>query len=287
MGAEFFTEKGMSRELGAAFTEAYNDARYEYGSRGYTGSLAEKHDAVIIDNQIRWEKDAYLFANSEEIHTHQIVNDKWGPAAAIPFATPRESEKPKTTTKTISVVVKGDPGLNPVVKESPGEWGYQNSVRAAAHKARHEAIMEAIKTKLRLKDTQRIDSVHTKKVAPTYRAKTIVSKEAKETRYVFNISDYHDTWETGFKSQAEARAALVEYAKRDGTQEYRGMISVPTAATEEYEISAITRRTSGEPIVRVVRELVKTEYTLEVVVEDAPKPPNRIDGWLFFGYASS
>lgn len=108
MGACDFGQIGKGKNVKEAFSRAVEDARYENGHGGYSGSLAEKHDFVLIDDtpaQIlarlveQKEADRYIeafkkrsddsnsrhFAISEALLHLQDrrVDDKWGPAGAI------------------------------------------------------------------------------------------------------------------------------------------------------------------------------------------------------------
>lgn len=49
MGATTFFTYGAGRNVNEAFRSAQDDARYEYGHGGYTGTIAEKPGAVLMD----------------------------------------------------------------------------------------------------------------------------------------------------------------------------------------------------------------------------------------------
>jgi hypothetical protein len=49
MGAWFSDTTAVGRTAGEAFSRAQDDARYEYGHGGYTGTIAEKDGYVLID----------------------------------------------------------------------------------------------------------------------------------------------------------------------------------------------------------------------------------------------
>jgi hypothetical protein len=62
----------------SAFNRAYRDAQEEYGTRGYTGSLAEKDDYKIISEPLTSsEAKDFIERNIDK-------NPKYGPAYAIP-----------------------------------------------------------------------------------------------------------------------------------------------------------------------------------------------------------
>ena len=87
MGATTFQTTARGETARHAFSEAVKDARYEYGNRGYTGSIAEKHDFVMIPLP-RPRKDMTLddvdrFINDLIDNADPRIDDKWGPAGCI------------------------------------------------------------------------------------------------------------------------------------------------------------------------------------------------------------
>lgn len=64
-----------------AFAQAVKQARYDHGHAGYSGTLAEKDEFVIIaeDSQMSAEEYAEeLIANGDD-----RIDDKWGPAGCL------------------------------------------------------------------------------------------------------------------------------------------------------------------------------------------------------------
>lgn len=67
------------------FDTARESAAWEHGHGGYTGTLAEKHDVVVIDEAGECstpgeaEALARLLVNDDDPR----ITDKWGPAGAI------------------------------------------------------------------------------------------------------------------------------------------------------------------------------------------------------------
>lgn len=87
MGATTFQTTARGETAAKAFSEAVQDARYEYGNRGYTGSIAEKHDFVIIPLPCP-RKDMTLndidrFIDDLIDSADPRIDDKWGPAGCI------------------------------------------------------------------------------------------------------------------------------------------------------------------------------------------------------------
>lgn len=82
MGAEsfFVKQKGIYRNANEAFLEAVEEAQYEYGHGGYTGTIAEKQSFKMVDVPPR--KDPLKFASEIE-NEDGFWQDKWGPAACV------------------------------------------------------------------------------------------------------------------------------------------------------------------------------------------------------------
>lgn len=81
MGADVFFTKAKGTTAKEAFRSAVDQAAYDYGHAGYTGTIAEKHDFTIIKVPEGWEPRKYA--------DHLInvgdprIDDKWGPAGCI------------------------------------------------------------------------------------------------------------------------------------------------------------------------------------------------------------
>jgi len=81
MGAEAFTIHGTGATAQEAFDEAYKSACYDFGHRGYTGSMAEKNDFVEIDlpEGRAAEEYAWHLMDTDD----ERISDKWGPAGCL------------------------------------------------------------------------------------------------------------------------------------------------------------------------------------------------------------
>lgn len=81
MGAERFDHYQKGADVKSAFAAATEEAAYEYGHRGYTGSLAEKNEFEIRnEGKPLTMKESEAFADKDlEDNDH----DKWGPAWAV------------------------------------------------------------------------------------------------------------------------------------------------------------------------------------------------------------
>jgi hypothetical protein len=82
MGAtDFGTTIAVKGGAGDAFRAAQDRARYESGHRGYTGTIAEKHDFTMIECKPR--QNPYNLARKLINDQDPRVDDKWGPAGCI------------------------------------------------------------------------------------------------------------------------------------------------------------------------------------------------------------
>ena len=83
MGAETFiiTRSAVEKSAAEAFSDARQDALYEYGHNGYTGTIAEKMAfkmLPLIDGKTITES-AWHYIDT----AHPSVDNKYGPAGCI------------------------------------------------------------------------------------------------------------------------------------------------------------------------------------------------------------
>lgn len=92
MGAETFVVEATGKSAKEAFNKAVDDAQYNYGHAGYTGTIAEKNDFImltpspaLLETLIEPGAD-FRFNYSTEGELGELweaVDDKWGPAGCI------------------------------------------------------------------------------------------------------------------------------------------------------------------------------------------------------------
>jgi len=81
MGANSFTARSKGKTAKAAFDAAVEQALYDYGHAGYTGSIAEKESFVMIELPEGTKSEEFV---EKLIHDgDKRINDKWGPAGCI------------------------------------------------------------------------------------------------------------------------------------------------------------------------------------------------------------
>ena len=81
MGACNFYQKAKGKNAQEAFHSAVKAAEWEHGHGGYTGTIAEKHEFVMI----RLPKGKTPIEYAEELigDDDPRIDDKWGPAGCI------------------------------------------------------------------------------------------------------------------------------------------------------------------------------------------------------------
>lgn len=86
MGASQFITTAFGSTPKEAFASAREEALYENGHGGYTGSIAEKHDFVLMTNDMYPSfKEALVFAENSIDNADPRIDDKWGPAGYVKF----------------------------------------------------------------------------------------------------------------------------------------------------------------------------------------------------------
>lgn len=86
MGAQTFMEHGHGTDVKDAFSNAVDQACYDYGHAGYTGSLAEKDSYVVIPLEGEATREAAVRLANQLMDDDDVrISDKWGPAGAIRY----------------------------------------------------------------------------------------------------------------------------------------------------------------------------------------------------------
>ena len=87
MGAYEFYTSAKGETAAEAFSEAVSDARYRYGNGGYTGTIAEKTEFVMVAQSPMSVDDGQALARTLIEESDPRIIDKWGPAGCIPLDT--------------------------------------------------------------------------------------------------------------------------------------------------------------------------------------------------------
>ena len=83
MGASQFIETAHGEDAQQAFRIAVEDAQYESGHGGYTGTIAEKDGYGFRMVELPRDKDAREYVDELFDDEGHFCQDKWGPAACI------------------------------------------------------------------------------------------------------------------------------------------------------------------------------------------------------------
>jgi hypothetical protein len=86
MGAETFSQRVSGKTAQEAFNAAQEQARYDYGHAGYTGTIAEKHDFIMLKpspERLEEIKAGQWFDYDPDDPLWRKVDDKWGPAGCL------------------------------------------------------------------------------------------------------------------------------------------------------------------------------------------------------------
>jgi hypothetical protein len=81
MGGEVFIQASWGKTADEAFKGAVEQAEYNHGHCGYTGTIAEKTSFVMIT--LPKHKDPLDLANELIEKDDERIHDKWGPAGCI------------------------------------------------------------------------------------------------------------------------------------------------------------------------------------------------------------
>lgn len=83
MGAMTFFTEGSGADVRQAFSEARERAAWEHGHGGYTGTLAEKSEYVVVQDKPLAGSEAVELGGKLIDQRDPRIDDKWGPAGAI------------------------------------------------------------------------------------------------------------------------------------------------------------------------------------------------------------
>lgn len=81
MGASDFCTRSKGKTAREAFDRAVDQAHYENGRGGYTGTIAEKRSFVMIT--VPDGQDPFAYASKLMDDDDRRIVDKWGPAGCI------------------------------------------------------------------------------------------------------------------------------------------------------------------------------------------------------------
>jgi hypothetical protein len=249
MGAEQFEEwVTPETDVRKAFSQAVSDARYSHGNEGYTGSIAEKDQFVVLTERVLSEEQAQAMIRDLMNKDDERIRDKWGPAGAIPFGIC----KAPTIEKSLKFRLDGLPGYDEILRRVGEEL--------------HDILGVAnvkVKTKWR----------------------TEVTTTPGDARMVYRVVSARGGRITGspdFDTQAGARAFMDKYL-RDAAQ----LPSGSGGHVLDLSVVGMKVRPDTEALVSGKNIPIHTDVSLTVRIAPELKSPIEQKGWVFFGWASS
>ena len=99
MGATDFYATGSGMSAKRAFDVAQEKAQYDNGHDGYTGTIAEKSEFVVIQSKPICSHDAMELAEKLIEDRDARIDDKWGPAGAIRLIQPMSQHAADATER--------------------------------------------------------------------------------------------------------------------------------------------------------------------------------------------
>ena len=158
MGGTTFDHYAPGIDVKDAFSRAHEEASYEHGHGGYSGTIAEKGSYVVITHTPLLEREAHALASRLIDDDDPRVRDKWGPAGAIPII-----------KSTRQCVIKDFEYVHDDSFYEPGKV--------------QPELLAAVEPKLRLKKGETIQSVHvTTYESPSTRTSYYGNRSSKTTR---------------------------------------------------------------------------------------------------------
>jgi hypothetical protein len=87
VGAQIFYHEGSGENADEAFAQAAEIARYEYGHRGETGTIAEKNAYVLVTEEVMDVEPACQLAGRLLEDGDERISDDRDPAGCIKLTT--------------------------------------------------------------------------------------------------------------------------------------------------------------------------------------------------------
>lgn len=254
MGSSTFHTIGSGNDARLAFREAREDAKYDHGHGGYSGSIAEKDDYVVIQPKPVPQDVATRLANDLIDQYDPRISDKWGPAGAIAIGG-TEIKNERTLTLTVE---------NPDPSQPLEVYG---------------RVETLVREQVELQAGEHIKNISVRERKHQHKTSSRRTGGQAVTRYFLKHTrgGAMPKWETGYDTVAEARAEMDEYLK--ARKAHEGLDPI------DLEIIGMTRREDGSPLAEGAKTLTREALTVDVEII-TPEASAETIGWLFFGWAS-
>jgi len=249
MGACQFEAWVQGIDIKDAFDTEVQQARYECGSGGYTGTIAEKDHFTILTNEILSVSEAEALMRKHFSDDNSPVCDKWGPCGAIPYG----KSNAGTIEKKLKFRVDGRPSPTDIMREVDKKF---------------TSVVNTTTTTLKTK------------------YKTVISTTEGDASVKYFVQSNGRAISGLYESQAGARAfmkSVLEEEARTG-EPPKGVYNLG----QEYRVvGRRVRGASDEGLVVGINEPIHTDVEVVVQIAKETKVPPTQEGWLFFGWASS
>lgn len=255
MGSTTFEAYGGGVYPDVTFRELREEAAHECGHGGYTGSIAEKDSYVVIQREPVTYAHARLMARQLINSGDERVDDKWGPAGAIPVVA---DSAVKTRNRTVTFDLQDARHLS--------DSDLETHVRPLVDLRDGEAI-----TGLEIVE----DAVTRRVIVET------MPGRSELTYHIVPAGQLPSRNVEGCANMAQARQRL------------RAMLEEKKASGEswgpfDYEIIGLTAREGGRGLISGTLKVKSRKVKARVTIS-SPGAPGRSQtpvGWLFFGWAS-
>lgn len=322
MGASQFSVLERGKDAIEAFNRAVEQARYESGAGGYTGTIAEKGSFVVIQREAVSFREAEVLANKLQRDQDPRVDDKWGPAGAIPVVlTTREVTLKVPSGNVNDWRGEGSEAVVALLKEQKvlkrGES--VKSVRLNSYKTPNSSYWASTRIST---FTDGVATVILNKAdGPTERTQTVSivvdgsiyeNRKALEATAKLKVKAKADEVVAGCRVvSSEPKIKVVTEATKGKTETryiiegswahgkwetgFASQVEARAKAVElaslgkdepVFSVVGVTKRVDGSPLVKVTRQVTKTSAEVEVTIVKKVKPGTPADAWLFFGLAS-
>lgn len=267
MGSHNFENATYSHtDARSAYDALVRDALYESGHDGYNGTISTTGGFRIASRTPMTLAQARAYADK-----HLDEYEKWDECGAVPLVAETEAEWDTPDTYTAG----------------PWRKTFTFDVRGATAPD-HAQIKAAVAKHAKVKADQIVLVRHNShSVVKDVTVKAAAAKAKTVTRYFITDPKMAQMppWEKGHPTQAAARAAAV--AALSVTGQTSGW---ERTSDVQWDVIAITRRETGEPLVTINRAVKGWTVTVEYVVRTLIKPATAgktVAGWYFFGWAAS
>lgn len=318
MGAVEFVVFAAGVDIRDAFASAREQARAEHGSRGYTGSIAEKDDYRVLSEVPTFRSEAERTATRLLESDDERVSDKWGPAGALPVWL-------ETRTEVVGDLADDGPNLERYATESLVASGRLRDgdtvvgVRARSYLAVRAGACRHVDAEVAVRCG---DAPRSRKVEFDFTTAELLDPSSVPDAAMAaagELVEFGDgetvvavdlgrgvperTWRyetvTALRSEAERYGVFLDgslVGERETLEEATEVAELLVRLPDKRHGSGVTAEVrvvvgadDGGPLVATRAVLESASYRCIATVESAGRrdPGVAPDGWLFFGMASS